>query len=104
MFGEGGSHDAHGIRSAMEEVCRQLIAKGASMIIAGQMLLTEVAWRLGVRRVDDVPVLDGLGALVMLAEGLVRLRRTSGLEVCRRGFDWSKADRAVVDVVEDLRT
>ena len=41
--------------------------------------------RNGINRVDGVPVLDGLAAAIKAAEGMVDLRRTSGLAGARTG-------------------
>lgn len=90
------------LRSAIEDGCRLLAREGASAIVPGQMLLAEAAWRLGVRRVDDTPVIDALGALVLFAETLVLLRRTSGITVSRRGFTWAKADPVVAQALAAL--
>jgi hypothetical protein len=68
-------------------------------IVPGQMPLAEVCWALGVRRVDEVPVLDALGALVLLGQTLARLRAVSSLNVSRRGFRWSKAAPAIVEAM-----
>ena len=70
------------------------------MIVPGQMLLAEVIWAQGVRRIDDVPVLDGLAALIKLTEALVQLRKSSGMVVTRRDFRWAMPVSEVVTALE----
>lgn len=98
-------HDSSGdagLRAAIEDGCRALARDGATVVVPGQMLLAEVTWRLGIQRVDEVPVMDALGALILLAESLVTLQKVSGITVSRGGFSWAKADLAVRDALASL--
>lgn len=90
------------VRGRIAEGAAGLVAGGATAIIPGQMLLAEVTWRLGIRRQDGVPVVDGLGALVLLAESLCVLSGVSGMGVNRRGFDWAKAPAEVIAMLAAL--
>jgi len=65
---------------------RALIADGADVIIPGEAPLCVLLQRNGINRVDDVPVMDALGAWIKMAESLVDLRRSSGLAPSRRGY------------------
>jgi Asp/Glu/hydantoin racemase len=64
---------------------RRLIARGADVIIPAEGVLNTVLVRNGLQAVDGVPVLDSYGALLGMAEMLVRLRHTSGLATGRNG-------------------
>jgi allantoin racemase len=81
---------------------QRLVDEGADVVIPGQMLLAELVWRLKISRVSEAPVIDALGALVLFGESLCTLRRTSGLSVNRRGFDWAKAPAPVIEVLTTL--
>lgn len=81
----------------IENGCRELVAAGASAIVPGQMLLAEVMWTNGINRIEEVPVIDGFGATLKLAEALHALRRTSGLTVSRRDVRWLRADERILD-------
>ncbi|MBI3965155.1 MAG: hypothetical protein HY329_05935 [Chloroflexi bacterium] len=79
------------------KAAREVIAGGAQALIPGQTLLAEVLWQAGIFRVDEVPVVDALGAAVKVAELLVDLRHTSGLGVNRRGYYWARPPAPFVD-------
>ena len=66
-----------------EESARALIREGADVIIPGEVPMGVTMAAHGVRRVDDVPLLDGLAATMKMAELMVDLRRSVGLEVSR---------------------
>jgi allantoin racemase len=87
-------------RPRLEEGCRSLIAQGANVIVPGQMLMAEVMWTMGLHRVGDVPIIDGLGVLIGLAELLVRLQSTSGMTITRNGFSWARPDTDVIHLFE----
>jgi allantoin racemase len=80
-------------------VARRAIAEGADAIIPADGLLAELIATYGERRIDDVPVLDMLGAVLSQAELMVQLRRTTGLEV---GRAWSYP-MASADLIEKVR-
>lgn len=90
------------IRERVVAGCRALIGAGADVIVPGQMLLAELTWHLGIHRVDDVPLLDALGALILLAQALVTLNSVSQVGVTRSGFEWSRPPRGILSSVRDL--
>lgn len=59
---------------------------GCDVIIPGEMVLNVFLIDNGITRVDDVPLIDGMGAVVKLTEMMVELRRLSGMEASRHGF------------------
>jgi len=68
------------------ERARELIRKGADVIVPGEMPLNILLAANGVSRVDDVPVVDGLAVTMKMAELLVDLRRSVGLAQSRHGW------------------
>ena len=82
---------------AFQRAARTAIDAGADVLIPGQMIFAEVLWQNGVRRIQDTPVIDALGASIMLAEVLVRLRRDSGVWHSRRGYWGARPRDAVVE-------
>jgi Asp/Glu/hydantoin racemase len=77
------------LRERFDEGCRALIRDGADVIVAGQMILAELAWSMGAMRIDDVPVVDALGAVVLLSQDLHRLGQVSGVRPNQRGIHWA---------------
>ena len=55
-----------------------------------------------ITRVDDVPIVDALGATIKMAEALVDLRRSSGLAPARRGYYTDKPPRERVKELIEL--
>ncbi|TCT08424.1 Asp/Glu/hydantoin racemase [Tepidamorphus gemmatus] len=76
-----------------------LIAAGADIIIPAEGVLNVALVRNRVTTIAGAPVLDSYGALLTLAEAMVRLRRTSGLTVSRVG----EFARPPADIVNGLR-
>lgn len=72
---------------------RALIRQGIDVIIPGEAPLCALLMKHGVNRVDDVPVLDALGATIKMAEMMVDLRRSSGLALARHGYFTDKPPR-----------
>ena len=70
-----------------EASARALIAKGADVIVPGEMPLNILLAANGIARVDDVPIVDGLAVTMKMAEMLVDLRRSVGLAQSRHGFN-----------------
>ncbi|MFT4028866.1 MAG: aspartate/glutamate racemase family protein [Protaetiibacter sp.] len=93
---------ANAVRQELTEACRRLVSSGCDVLVAGQMLLAEAAWALGVVRVDNAPVLDGLGATIGLAEVLVRLRAVSGLTPGRKGIHSALVSDGVRDLLKRM--
>lgn len=75
-----GAFSSSGIFSArMSEECRALVRHGVDVVIPAEGALNIALVRHGVQAIDGVPVLDSYGALLAMAELLVRLKKTSGL-------------------------
>ena len=72
---------------------REMIKTGVDVIIPGEAPLCVLLARNGITRVDDVPIVDALGATIKMAESMVDLRRSSGLAPARRGYFYSKPPR-----------
>jgi len=75
---------------------RSLIRLGVDVIIPAEGVLNTVLVHNKVSEVDGVPVLDSYGALLGMAQMLVRLRERTGLRV-GRGAAYFKPSTAVVD-------
>jgi Asp/Glu/hydantoin racemase len=70
-----------------QEAARRVIREtGADVIIPGEVPLNLLMARNGVNRVDDVPIIDGLGSTMKMAELMVDLYRTTGIRHSRHGF------------------
>jgi Asp/Glu/hydantoin racemase len=95
-----GFDDPAPLVRAFEDAAGRALASGADVLVPGQMVLAEILWQNGVHRVDDAPVIDGLGACIKTAESLVDLRTASGVVHSRRGY-WGAKPPA--DVVERAR-
>lgn len=68
------------------QAARALIADGADVIIPGEVPLNVLLASEGVCRVDDVPLIDGLGVTVKMAETMADLKAATGLFASRRGW------------------
>ena len=60
------------------------INAGADVIIPAEGMLAELLWANGVREIEGAAVVDVFGTSWAYADMLVRLRRTSGMQVSRR--------------------
>ena len=69
-----------------QSAAREMIKTGVDVIIPGEAPLCVLLARNGINRVDDVPIVDALGATIKMAESMVDLRRSSGLAPARRGY------------------
>lgn len=70
-----------------QEAARRVIREtGADVIIPGEVPLNLLMARNGINRVDDVPVIDSLGATMKMAELMVDLFRATGIRHSRHGF------------------
>ena len=78
---------------------REAIALGAEVIIAGQLYLSEVIVRAGVTRIDEVPVIDALAAVIKMSETMADLKKL-GVSVTRRGYAHAQPPR---DILEHAR-
>lgn len=72
---------------------RAMIRSGVDVIIPGEAPLCALLMKHGIGRVDDVPVVDALGATIKLAEVMIDLRRSSGLAPARNGYFTSRPPR-----------
>lgn len=86
------------VAGRLHEACERLVARGAEVIIPGQMLLAEAVWKLGLSRVDGVTVLDGLAASIYFALCQARLAK-AGARNPARGFRWAKPGAPARDLV-----
>jgi Asp/Glu/hydantoin racemase len=68
------------------QAARDLIAKGADVIIPGEIPLNVLLASEGISRVDDVPLIDSLGLTIKMTETFVDLRKSTGLAPSRRGW------------------
>jgi allantoin racemase len=65
---------------------REMIRHGVDVIIPGEAPLCALLMKHGVHRIDNVPVVDALGATIKFAETMVDLKRSSGLAPARHGY------------------
>ncbi|MGZ5121782.1 MAG: aspartate/glutamate racemase family protein [Burkholderiales bacterium] len=72
---------------------REMIRQGVDVIIPGEAPLCALLMKHGVYRVDNVPVVDALGAAIKFAETMVDLKRSSGLAPARHGYFTDKPPR-----------
>lgn len=68
---------------------RKMIARGADVIILGEIPLSLILASEGIQRIDDTPIMDSLAVTLKCAELAVDLKNLTGLSPCRRG--WSQA-------------
>jgi Asp/Glu/hydantoin racemase len=81
---------------------RAMIKDGVDVIIPGEAPLCALLMKHGVTRVDDVPIVDALGATIKMAEAMVDLKRSSGLAPARRGYFTDKPPRERVKELINL--
>src|SRR5919201_522184 len=67
--------DAAALVDRFSNTARKAIALGAEAIIPGQLYLSEAIARAGMTRIDEVPIVDGLAALVKMAEAMADLKK-----------------------------
>ena len=94
-----GLDDATALLAQFSVTARKAIALGAEAIIPGQLYLSEAIARAGVTRIDEVPIVDGLAALVKMAEAMADLKKL-GISVTRRGYTHARPPK---DVLEQAR-
>jgi Asp/Glu/hydantoin racemase len=68
------------------KAARDLIARGADVIIPGEIPLNVLLASEGVNRVDDTPLIDSLGLTIKMTETFVDLRALTGLAPSRLGW------------------
>ncbi len=81
-----GFADPAPLVARFRDAARSLIARGAEVLIAGEVPLGVLLANAGVTEVDGVPIVDALAATVKAAETAVELRRASGHAPLRRGL------------------
>ena len=94
-----GLDDATAILESFSRTARKAIALGAEAIIPGQLYLSEAIVRAGVTRIDEVPIVDGLAAVVKMAEVMADFKKL-GIWVTRRGYTHAQPPK---DVLEQAR-
>ena len=94
-----GLEEGSAIVEAFTHTVRKAIALGAEAIIPGQLYLSEAIVRAGVTRIDEVPIVDGLAAVVKMAEVMADFKKL-GITVSRRGYTHA---RPPDDVLEHAR-
>ena len=97
-FGDvaNGLEDATAIVESFTQTARKAIALGAEAIIPGQLYLSEAIVRAGVTRIDEAPIVDGLAAVVKMAEVMADFRKL-GITVTRRGYQHAQPPREVLE-------
>jgi Asp/Glu/hydantoin racemase len=78
---------------------REAVRAGAEAIIPGQLYLSEAVVRAGVRRIDDVPIVDAMSVTIKSAEMMHDLAAL-GITVSRRGVTNALPDD---DMIEHAR-
>jgi len=79
-----------------------LIAKGADVIVPGEMPLNILLASNGISRVDDVPIIDGLAVTLKMAEMMVDLKSNFGLYQTRKGWFGKAPERERVEQLFDF--
>ncbi len=88
--------------SRFQDSARSIIAAGADVIIPGEAPLCVLLAKNGLNRVDNVPILDALGATIKMAESMVDLRRTSGIKPSQVGYFMEQPPRERVKQLLEL--
>ena len=91
--------DAGALLERFSSTARKAIALGSEAIIPGQLYLSEAIARAGMTRIDEVPIVDGLAALVKMAEAMADLKRL-GISVTRCGYTHARPPQ---DILEHAR-
>ena len=94
--------DPNELLERFHAAARQLIASGAEAIIPGEAPLCVLLAKHGVSRVDDVPVVDAIGATIKMAEMMADLRKSCGLSPARSGYFTRQPPRARVRTLLDF--
>jgi Asp/Glu/hydantoin racemase len=93
-FGQPGA-----LIDRFRDSARAMIARGADVIVPGEMPLNVLLAVNGVSQVDGVPIVDGLAITIKQAEMLADLRRTTGMSQTRHGFFGSAPEHARVEEI-----
>jgi len=81
---------------------RQLIAEGADVIIPGEAPLSVMLKKEGISRVDNVPIIDGVAAMLKQAEVLVDLKRQLGITRATNGYYQAQPPRDRIKELAEL--
>ncbi|NML47580.1 racemase [Ramlibacter sp. G-1-2-2] len=84
------------------ENARALIAEGADVIIPGEAPLSLLLHGAGIARVDDVPVIESVAAVLKTVETLVDMKRQLGTWRSTRGYWQAIPPRERVKELADL--
>src|ERR1051325_7211895 len=91
--------DAGALLERFSSTARKAIALGAEAIIPGQLYLSEAIARAGMTRIDEVPIVDGLAALIKMAEAMADLKKP-GIAATRPGYPHAPPPK---DILEHAR-
>jgi allantoin racemase len=84
------------------DAARAMIKDGVDVIIPGEAPLCALLMKHGVTRIDNVPIVDALGATIKMAETMVDLKRSSGLAPARGGYFTGQPPRERVKELVEL--
>ena len=96
---EAYTNPAKAIEQFQEAARRVIKETGADVIIPGEVPLNLLMARNGIARVDDVPIIDGLGSTLKMAEMMVDLYRATSIKHSRHGWFNSVPSQERVDQV-----
>lgn len=83
------------------KVAREVIARGANVLIANEGLTNELLFHAGVFEIDGVPIIDSNGLVLKMAEFMVEMRRVSGLKLSRNGHYYAKPSPELLAILQD---
>jgi hypothetical protein len=78
-----GFDDPAPVVGAIEERVRELAPRGVDVVIPGEAPVSAVLAQAEVARVDEVPIVDGIGVTVKFGEAMVRLSQLSGMRASK---------------------
>jgi Asp/Glu/hydantoin racemase len=93
-----GLSEPEDLVARFERAAREAISRGAEALIPGQLYLSEAVARAGVRRIDDVPIVDALSVTIKTAEMTHDLARL-GITVSRRGVTNARPSDEMIEHV-----
>jgi allantoin racemase len=76
---------------------RELAGRGVDVVIPGEAPVSTVLAAGGLTRVDEVPVVDAVGATVKLGEAMVRLAQVCGLRTSRASYHRARPPASRLD-------
>jgi Asp/Glu/hydantoin racemase len=78
-----GFDDPAPVVAQLERRVRELAKSGVDVVIPGEAPVSAVLANAGVARVDEIPVVDGIGVTVKFGEAMVRLNQISGMRASK---------------------